>query len=418
MQFTLDINISAISVFLQGILSFFSPCVLPLIPLYIGYLSGGTMKRDENGNLTFKRSKVIGNTFFFILGVSFAFVLLGLGVSVLGNFLSKYQVLITRAGGLIVLVLGLYQIGIFGSNSILGNTHKLPINLEGLAMSPVTALLMGFTFSFAWTPCVGPALTGVLFMAASSKTQMTGFLLILVYTLGFILPFILVGLFTSSVLQFFKKHMQVVKYTTKVGGTILVLMGALMLTGVLDKVSGTLSDQSVATEKSDNETENEISDETTGQEETGQEEIVPAPDFTLTDLDGNIHTLSEYKGKTIFINFWATWCSPCKQELPHIQTIYEEYEKEGENGLIVLTIVAPEYGREGTTEEIKTYVEQEGYKFPVLLDTTAQVFNTYGITAFPTTFMIDREGKVYGYVTGMLTEDIMHSIIEQTMHGK
>ena len=145
---------------------------------------------------------------------------------------------------------------------------------------------------------------------------------------------------------------------------------------------------------------------------------MPAPDFTLTDLDGNIHTLSEYKGKTIFINFWATWCSPCKQELPHIQKIYEEYEKEGENGLIVLTIVAPEYGSEGTIEEIKTYVEQEGYKFPVLLDTTAQVFNTYGITAFPTTFMIDREGKVYGYVTGMLTEDIMHSIIEQTMHGK
>lgn len=413
MEFTLDISISAISVFLQGILSFFSPCVLPLIPLYIGYLSGGTMKRDEEGNLTFKRSKVIGNTFFFILGVSFAFILLGFGVSVLGNLLSEYQSVIIKTGGAIILILGLYQIGVFGTNNILGNTHKLPIKLEGLAMSPITALLMGFTFSFAWTPCVGPALTSVLLMAASSKTQLTGFLLILVYTLGFIFPFILVGLFTTSVLHFFKQHMRAIKYTTKIGGIILILMGALMLTGVLSKISGNLSNQSVITEEAEKESDNET-------KETEQEsaEIVLAPDFTLVDLNGNTHTLSEYQGKTLFINFWATWCSPCKQELPHIQTIYEEYEKEGEDGLIVLTVVAPEYGSEGTAEEIEAFVEQEGYTFPVLLDTTAEIFGAYGIRAFPTTFMINQEGEVYGYITGQLTEDMMHSIIEQTMNGK
>lgn len=413
MEFTLDISISAISVFLQGILSFFSPCVLPLIPLYMGYLSGGTMKQDENGNITFKRSKVIGNTFFFILGISFAFILLGFGAAALGNLLSQYQTLIVKLGGFIILLLGLYQLGVFGSSSVLGNTHKLPIRLEGLAMSPITALLMGFTFSFAWTPCVGPALTSVLLMAASSETRMTGFLLILVYTFGFVLPFIFVGLFTTSVLRFFRNHMQVVKYTTKIGGLILVIVGLFMVTGLLDTITGNYLNKSFTEQET-------ITEDQTAENDVDQteEEVVPAPDFTLVDLEGNTHTLSEYQGKTVFINFWATWCSPCKQELPHIQTIYEEYEKEGENGLIVLTIVAPEYGSEQTAERIKEFVESNQYTFPVLLDTTTQVFQSYGITAFPTTFMIDREGEVYGYVTGQLTEDIMHSIIEQTMNGK
>lgn len=413
MEFTLDISISAISVFLQGILSFFSPCVLPLIPLYMGYLSGGTMKQDENGNITFKRSKVIGNTFFFILGISFAFILLGFGAAALGNLLSQYQTLIVKLGGFIILLLGLYQLGVFGSSSVLGNTHKLPIRLEGLAMSPITALLMGFTFSFAWTPCVGPALTSVLLMAASSETRMTGFLLILVYTFGFVLPFIFVGLFTTSVLRFFRNHMQVVKYTTKIGGLILVIVGLFMVTGLLDTITGNYLNKSFTEQET-------ITEDQTAENDVDQteEEVVPAPDFTLVDLEGNTHTLSEYQGKTVFINFWATWCSPCKQELPHIQTIYEEYEKEGENGLIVLTIVAPEYGSEQTAEQIKEFVESNQYTFPVLLDTTTQVFQSYGITAFPTTFMIDREGEVYGYVTGQLTEDIMHSIIEQTMNGK
>ena len=413
MEFTLDISISAISVFLQGILSFFSPCVLPLIPLYMGYLSGGTMKQDENGNITFKRSKVIENTFFFILGISFAFILLGFGAAALGNLLSQYQTLIVKLGGFIILLLGLYQLGVFGSSSVLGNTHKLPIRLEGLAMSPITALLMGFTFSFAWTPCVGPALTSVLLMAASSETRMTGFLLILVYTFGFVLPFIFVGLFTTSVLRFFRNHMQVVKYTTKIGGLILVIVGLFMVTGLLDTITGNYLNKSFTEQET-------ITEDQTAENDVDQteEEVVPAPDFTLVDLEGNTHTLSEYQGKTVFINFWATWCSPCKQELPHIQTIYEEYEKEGENGLIVLTIVAPEYGSEQTAEQIKEFVESNHYTFPVLLDTTTQVFQSYGITAFPTTFMIDREGEVYGYVTGQLTEDIMHSIIEQTMNGK
>ena len=92
-------------------------------------------------------------------------------------------------------------------------------------MSPITALIMGFTFSFAWTPCVGPALTSVLLMAASASTKLWGFLLIGVYTIGFVLPFLAVGLFTTKLLEFFKAHVKVVRYTAKIGGVLMIFMG-------------------------------------------------------------------------------------------------------------------------------------------------------------------------------------------------
>ena len=185
MGFSIDLQIPVIAVFLQGLLSFFSPCVLPLIPIYIGYLSGGTLKRDEEGNIKYKKSKVMFNTVWFVLGVSVTFFILGLGVSALGTLIKSYQYWITRIGGIAIILLGLYQFGLLGNSRMLGNTHRLPFRIEKLAMSPITAFLMGFTFSFAWTPCVGPVLTSVLLMAASASQQVTGFLLIKYVTIYF-----------------------------------------------------------------------------------------------------------------------------------------------------------------------------------------------------------------------------------------
>ena len=241
MGFSLDVSVPVFTVFLQGLISFFSPCILPLIPLYIGYLSGGTGTMGEDGKMHYKKSKVMLHTFCFVIGVSFAFFLLGLGFSAMGEFFKSNQALFARIGGILVVFLGLYQLGVFGSSKILGNERRLPLKLNVLAMSPITALLMGFTFSFAWTPCVGPALTSVLLMAASASTRGMGFLLIGVYTVGFVLPFLAVGLFTSTVLEFFKSHGKAVRYTVKAGGVLMVLMGVLMFTGKMNSVTGYLS---------------------------------------------------------------------------------------------------------------------------------------------------------------------------------
>lgn len=443
MGFTLDVSISAVTVFLQGLLSFFSPCVLPLLPLYIGYLSGGTAVKGEDGRMHYKQSKVLLHTVFFVTGVSFAFFLLGLGVSAVGGFFHSYQAMFARTGGILVMLFGLYQMGIFGISSVLGKEHRLPFRLDRFAMSPVTALLMGFTFSFAWTPCVGPALTSVLLMAASAATKAQGFVLIGVYTMGFVLPFLFVGLFTTQLLELFKKCRGVVQYTVKIGGILMVLMGILMFTGKMNDVTGYLSrisgtqvsqtesmEESTAPEKAeaDNEggstepgtggSESTTAEEASGETAADARPVIPAVDFELEDQYGNIHRLEDYRGKTIFLNFWATWCPPCKAEMPDIQKLYEKSSTEGEDAVIVLGVAAPNMGQEGSEEEIAAFMEEKGYTYPVLMDTEGELFASYGITSFPTTFMIDRDGNVFGYVSGMLSADMMDSIVRQTLDGK
>ena len=444
MGFTLDVSISAVTVFLQGLLSFFSPCVLPLLPLYIGYLSGGTAVKGEDGKIHYKQSKVLVHTLFFVAGVSFAFFLLGLGVSAVGGFFHSNQAMFARVGGILVMLFGLYQLGIFGTSSVLGREHRLPFQLDRLAMSPVTALLMGFTFSFAWTPCVGPALTSVLLMAASAATRSQGFGLIGVYTLGFVLPFLFVGLFTTRLLELFRKYRGVVRYTVKIGGILMVLMGILMFTGKMNDVTGYLSrisgtqvprtermEEGTVAEKAEADNEGEstesgtggpestaASEEASGETAADARPVIPAVDFELEDQYGNIHRLEDYRGKTIFLNFWATWCPPCKAEMPDIQKLYEKSATEGEDAVIVLGVAAPNMGQEGSEEEIAAFMEEKGYTYPVLMDTEGELFNSYGIMSFPTTFMIDRDGNVFGYVSGMLSADMMDSIVRQTLDGK
>ena len=422
MNFSLDVSVPALTVFFQGLLSFFSPCVLPLIPLYIGYLSGGTGKQGADGKIHYQKSKVMIHTLCFVIGVSFAFFALGLGVSALGSFLNQNQMLFARIGGVIIVLFGFYQLGVFGNSRVLGKERRLPFHLDKLAMSPLTALIMGFTFSFAWTPCVGPALTSVLLMAASANTKVMGFVLIGVYTVGFVLPFLAVGLFTTTLLEFFKSHMNVVKYTVKVGGALMILMGVWMFTGKMNAFTGYLSGGTNANLESQEETEKESEDASEDKEENKEEEsketVVPAIDFTLKDQFGNEHTLSDYKGKTVFLNFWATWCGPCRSEMPDIQNLYETYDTEGDNAVIILGVAAPGLGQEKDEAGIKAFLDENGYTYPTLMDTTGDLFSEYGISSFPTTFMIDREGNVFGYVSGALNENMMKNIIEQTLEGK
>lgn len=462
MGFSVEVGIPAITVFIQGLLSFFSPCVLPLVPLYIGYLAGGTRTVDEEGRVRYSRKKVMTNTLFFVIGVSFAFFLLGFGFTAAGRFFGSNRTLFARIGGIIVVLFGLFQLGVFGS-SVLGQEHRLPFRLNQLAMNPLLALVLGFTFSFAWTPCVGPALASVLLMASSATSQGTGFLLIGVYTLGFVIPFLAVGLFTGSVLDFFKKHQNVVKYTTKAGGVLMIAMGVMMFTGWMNGITGYLSSfgvggQTVTESQAPSgsgdgtpdsretapqtETQNpadngQNSDQSAGQSgDNGQDsesaaagetesslpdtsDRVEAPDFTLVDQYGEEHKLSDYKGKVVFLNFWATWCPPCREEMPDIEALYKEYGENSED-LVILSVANPKTkdnpnNNDKTIEEVTKFMEDNGYSYPALMDTTGDVLLQYYITAFPTTFMIDREGRVIGYASGALTKDIMKNIITQAL---
>lgn len=331
MGFQLETSVPVLTVFLQGILSFFSPCVLPLVPLYVSYLAGGARKVEADGTIRYPRGKVLVNTLFFIVGVSFAFFLLGFGFTALGRFFSSYQTWFARISGIIMILFGLYQFGAFGRSSALEREHRLPFRLDRWAMNPLVALVLGFTFSFAWTPCVGPTLGSVLLMASSASSAGKGFLLIGVYTLGFVIPFLAVGLFTGTVLDFFKRHQKVVRYTVKVGAALLILMGLMTLTGFMNGITGYLSSAAgsgAAEGPAAQPSTAPVSESATPTPEStpAEEErpVVPAPDFTLTDQYGEEHTLSDYAGKTVFLNFWATWCGPCQMVLPIIEELSEE----------------------------------------------------------------------------------------------
>ena len=418
--FDLSVSVSLVTVFVQGILSFFSPCVLPLLPLYLGYLSGSM--GDAQGAQTSK-VKTLVNTLFFVIGISAAFFLLALGMTALGQALHQYQKIIIQVGGILIIAFGLFQLGVFRPMA-LEQDRRIRFPLQKLAMSPLVALVFGFTFSFAWTPCVGPALASVLLMAGSADTALQGFALIGLYTLGFVLPFLAVALFAGVLLQLFQKHRNVVRYTVKVGGALLVVIGLLMVTGWMDTLSGSLAGSdpqatpTVQVTEAPKETDSPA--ETTQPEATDapQESRAPVPalDFTLTDQFGNTHTLDQYKGKTILLNFWATWCGPCRSEMPDLQAVYEDYGN-NEKDLVVLGVAAPNLGQEGSAEDITAFLEENGYTYPTLMNEDASLFYSYGISSFPTTFMIDKNGNVYGYIIGAQSREVFDDIIQQTMDG-
>ena len=213
---------SYIAIFLGGILSFFSPCILPVLPLYIGYLSGNDLENKKG---------IAINTVFFTVGISFAFIFLALGFSTLGQLVYTYKDAFTKVSGILTIILGLFQLEII-TNSFLSKERRFDFNMK--SMNPLIAFLFGFTFSFAWTPCIGPALSGVLFAISSIGSRTRGIFLMQIYTLGFVIPFLVTGFFSSYFLKLFKKNMSIVKYTPKIMGVLLIVLGLLIYTKKLD----------------------------------------------------------------------------------------------------------------------------------------------------------------------------------------
>ena len=156
--------------------------------------------------------------------------------------------------------------------------------------------------------------------------------------------------------------------------------------------------------------------ETTVTEETtaAERETLPAIDFSLRDQYGTLQNLAAYRGKIIFLNFWATWCGPCREEMPYIQNLYEKYLEEEDSDVVILSVATPGLGGEGSQQDIEAFLNENGYTYPVIMDPEGTLLQAYGITAFPTTYMIDPEGNIYGYMPGSMDQRMMEAIIRKT----
>jgi len=231
---------------------------------------------------------------------------------------------------------------------------------------------------------------------------------------GFVLPFLAAGLFAGSVLFHFRRRRGAVRWTSFVSGALAILMGVLILTGAMSSRSGLIaaaSAEDAQTAESATDTSASESGEDAGEED--EVEPVMAPDFTLTDQNGETHTLSSYQGKVVFLNFWATWCPFCIEEMPSIEELYHEL---GENtqDVVILGVCAP--GTYDTADEagILAFIEEHGWTYPMLMDLTGEVFGTYVSGSLPTTWLIRTDGNIMGYMPGAMTKENMLYLIQLT----
>ena len=435
----LSSSISFAMVFTEGLVSFFSPCVIPLIPLYMGYLAGGAKEKNADGTIRYGRKSVLLHTIFFILGISVAFFILGLGFSTLGSALKEYRDILSKVGGAIIIILGLNQLGVF-KIKFLSKQFRINSKATTKKMNPLVAFVMGFGFSFAWTPCVGPALASVLIMASNAKSVLEGNLLVLLYVLGFLIPFVVLGLFTGETLNFLKKNPKIMNGIVKVGAVILIAMGIMLAFGVLDKFEAKFGSGSPQqkVEQSAEDSKNESKDDSSEKSESsnpekdsssqessdgssdgnGQQERQVMLLIELKDQNGNtVNIEKDFKGKVVFLNFFATWCPPCRQEIPDIEKLYED-NGFNKKDVVVVAVASPGQGREQDEAGVKNFLQEMGIKYPVLMDTTGEVFGKYQVYSLPTTFLIDKESKIYGYVTGGITRDVMDKAVNDTKNLK
>lgn len=390
-------QISFLLVFVEGVLSFFSPCVLPLLPIYMGYLAGSAKKEDATS-----KGKLILFTLCFIIGIFTAIFFMNVGITVLSSFFKEHMSFFMKLGAIFIILLGIHQFGFFRLRA-LERTIRIPMKPNGV-MSVMAAFFMGFTFSFAWTPCIGPALSSILLLAGSSQNFLMSNLLMFVYAFGFTIPFLLVGIFTNRLLAWIQKHQTIVNYTVKLGASIMICMGILLFVG------------SINTNTNPSPTQEDTTKNDTAKEETFEELIKQVSALVFYDQHGNQVSLQDYQDKVIFLNFWATWCPPCQNELPYIQQVSQDYLNHDE--VQILTVVFPNdtMGKEKDEDGIRTYLKEHNFTMPVIFD-DGRLTSFFQINSLPTTFMLEKGGMPYGYIKGELSYDMMQSMITQTLEG-
>jgi cytochrome c-type biogenesis protein len=232
-------NISFFLAFAAGMLSFLSPCVLPLLPSYVAFITGLSF---EDLTLDHPKRKlrriIIGHSLLFILGFSVLFTTLGASATLLGQFLAKYRDTVRIVGGILVIIFGLFISGVFSFGFL---QQEKRFHLRDKPLGYVGSFLVGVTFAAGWTPCVGPILSSILLYASTAEDMLSGVLLLLFYSLGLGLPFFVCSLALNTFLAAFQKAHRYFGLFTKVGGALLIIVGVLLLTNSFALLSEALS---------------------------------------------------------------------------------------------------------------------------------------------------------------------------------
>jgi len=221
-------SVSVGAAFLAGLASFLSPCVLPLVPGYISFMSGLSLEELSSGQAgpgTTRRAAWAA--LFFVLGFSTVFTALGASASLVGQLLAAHLSVLAKAAGALIILLGLHTTGLVPIKWLYytkrADSSRVPPGLAG-------SFVMGLAFAFGWTPCIGPILAGILALAATQETVAQGVVLLFVYSMGLGVPFLLTGLGVSAFLRFFARYKRFIRWGEVAAGLLLIALGVLMLT--------------------------------------------------------------------------------------------------------------------------------------------------------------------------------------------
>lgn len=381
--------------FAAGILSFLSPCVLPLVPGYISLISGVSIDSLKEGSSN-KRA-VILNSLAFNAGLSVIFLLLGTTAGLVGSAITSNP-WVRIIGGIVIIAFGLQLIGVLKIAALYKDTRVFS---DDKPRGVIGSAALGVAFAAGWTPCIGPILGGIIGLAATSGGWRSGLVLSAFYSAGLAVPFLLTGLGINQFLGFYKNFRKHLHKVEVVSGVVLILVGLLVMTGQ----STFLASSRFMAWIPNLEGVLKIKDQIPPQPPpTANASFEPAPDVEFQTLSGKSFRLTELKGQVVLLNFWATYCIPCREEIPALNSLQHELAAKG------LKIVGASL--DDSADDVNTYQKEVAkFEYDVLLGTSdAKV--KFEQSVLPTTYLIDRQGRIRQKIIGARDKATWEAVVK------
>jgi cytochrome c-type biogenesis protein len=380
--------------FAGGLLSFLSPCVLPLVPGYISLMSGVSIDHLKDGGVSGSRRAVILNSLAFNAGLSVIFLALGSTAGLVGAAIIN-NVWVRIIGGAVIIIFGLHLIGLLKIKYLYKDTRQFSSEKPRGMLGSLT---LGIAFAAGWTPCIGPILGGIIGLAATSGGWKGGLLLSAFYSAGLAVPFLVTGLGINQFLSFYSKFRQHLHKVEVVSGIILILIGGLVMSNRVTLLSSSW----LASILPNLESKLHLRGNTNAPTPEKQT-FTPAPDVKFTRLDGSPFRLNDLRGRVVLLNFWATWCIPCRSEIPSLSAMQKDLEGKG------LSVIGVSY--DDTADLIQQFQKDIPQSYQIVLG-GREVGSELPASPLPTTYIIDRQGRIRDKLIGERTRDAFESIIK------
>ena len=384
--------------FAGGLLSFLSPCVLPLVPGYISLMSGVSIDHLKSGGASGSRRAVILNSLAFNAGLSVIFLALGSTAGLVGAAIIN-NIWVRVIGGLVIIIFGLHLIGLLKIKYLYRDTRQFSSEKPRGVLGSLT---LGMAFAAGWTPCIGPILGGIIGLAATSGGWKGGLLLSAFYSAGLAVPFLITGLGINQFLGFYSKFRQHLHKVEVVSGVILILIGALVMSNRVTLLSSSRLAKIIPNFESWIGGLKEAPPPA-NPPPVAKQNYPAAPNVQFTKLDGTPLRLNELKGRVVLLNFWATWCIPCRSEIPSLSAMQKDLEARG------LSVIGVSY--DDTADLIQQFQKDIPQSYQIVLG-GREVGSELPASPLPTTYIIDRQGRIRDKLIGERSRAAFESVIK------